>query len=113
MRAIERRVKEISEGAEEVLNLELQRLDTMLLAVWPKAASGDSGAIDRVLKLMDRRARYLGLDTPQRLEHTGREGEPIRYEYDFSHFSDAELEQYYERARQRLQVLGAGESAES
>lgn len=50
------------EPAEEVLTLELERLDTMLVGLWKRASTGDEWAIDRVLKIMDRRARYLGLD---------------------------------------------------
>ena len=44
------------------------------------------------LRVKERRARLLGLDAPQRQEVTGREGGPIRYEYDFSQLSDEELE---------------------
>lgn len=55
----------IREPAEEVLDRELERLDTMLMALWGKARRGEVQAIDRVLKIMDRRARYLGLDRVQ------------------------------------------------
>lgn len=50
------------EPAEEVRALELERLDAMQAALWPKALRGNVGAIDRVLKIMERRAKYLGLD---------------------------------------------------
>lgn len=56
-------IKELnSNEAEMVLKIELERLDTMLLGLWDKARRGDNLAIDRVLKIMDRRAKYLGLD---------------------------------------------------
>jgi DNA-binding Lrp family transcriptional regulator len=53
--------------AAEVRELELHRLDTMILGLWQQARSGDVQAIDRVLKIMDRRASYLGLDAPKQV----------------------------------------------
>jgi transposase-like protein len=56
------------EPADEVRKLELDRLDRLTLALWQRAKGGESEAIDRVLKLMDRRARLLGLDAPQKFD---------------------------------------------
>lgn len=53
------------EPAKAVLALELERLDAMLMGLWNSARGGDVFSIDRVLKIMDRRARYLGIDTAQ------------------------------------------------
>src|SRR5215207_1245228 len=53
------------EPVGEVRQLELDRLDALLLGLWPKARRGDVAAVDRVLKLMVLRARYLGLDTQE------------------------------------------------
>jgi len=53
------------EPAEAVLRLELERLDVMLLGLWTKAKAGDGQAVDRALRIMDRRAAYLGLDAPK------------------------------------------------
>jgi hypothetical protein len=56
------------EAAQEVLCLELQRLDGLLSAYYDSGASGhDLPAADMVLKIHDRRARLLGLipDKPQ------------------------------------------------
>ena len=108
MRAIERRQKEIAESAGQVLDLELQRLDQIVLILWPKVQEGNVGAIDRVLRVMDRRARYLGLDVPQRMEHTGKEGGPIQHEYDFSHLSDDELERQYAEVLAEAQSIAGG-----
>lgn len=52
------------EAAAPLLTLELERLDAMLLALWPQAKAGNQGAIDRVLRIMERRSKYLGLDAP-------------------------------------------------
>lgn len=54
------------EPAKAVRELELERLDQMLRAIWPDVLKGNRLAIDRALQIQDRRARYLGLDAPQR-----------------------------------------------
>lgn len=54
------------EPAKAVRELELERLDQMLRAIWPDVLRGNRLAIDRALAIQDRRARYLGLDAPQR-----------------------------------------------
>jgi hypothetical protein len=43
--------------------MELHRLDQMLLGLWRDAVSGNVKAVGTALRIMDRRARYLGLDT--------------------------------------------------
>jgi hypothetical protein len=78
-RAVEKGIKkaiaEITrELAEEVKVLELERLDDLLIPAMRMARAGNLGAIDRVLKIMDRRAKYLGLDlTPTKDESTPEE----------------------------------------
>lgn len=52
------------DAAADVLKIELARLDTALMGIWGAVRNGDVFAIDRMLKIMDRRARYLGLDQP-------------------------------------------------
>ena len=54
----------LREPADALRELELARLDTMLLALWRKVQAGDEHAIDRALKISERRARLLGLDAP-------------------------------------------------
>ena len=56
------------EPAEELRSLELERLDAMLSGIWEKATTGDTWAIDRAIRLMERRAALLGLDAPQKRE---------------------------------------------
>jgi hypothetical protein len=51
-----------TEAAAEVSRLEAERLDNLLAAVWPKATEGDLAAVDRVLSIMSRRAKLLGID---------------------------------------------------
>ena len=50
---------------------EALRLDRLLRAVWPDALKGNHGAIDRALRIADRRAKLLGLDAPTRQELSG------------------------------------------
>jgi hypothetical protein len=59
---------EVSEQAEAVRQMELDRLDAMLLGLWEKARRGDPAAIDRVLRIQERRSKYLGLDAPTKSE---------------------------------------------
>ncbi len=65
-----KRAKEsfIFESVEEVRQLELMRLDEMMFALWDRAISGDLPAASCVLKIMDRRAKLLGLDKPEKIE---------------------------------------------
>lgn len=55
------------EEARQLLRLELARLDELLRVLWPKAVEGDLGAIDRVLRIIERRARLMGLDAPEKI----------------------------------------------
>ena len=54
--------KTLQEPAENLRQLELERLDAMLTAIWPQALKGYLGAIDRVLKIIERRSKLLGLE---------------------------------------------------
>jgi hypothetical protein len=56
------------EPASELLPLELERLDRMQLALWPEAIAGNVQAVMAVLRIMDRRARYMGLDAPHKVD---------------------------------------------
>ena len=54
----------IQEPADEVRRLEIERLDGMLLVLQAGLRLGDVAIVDRALKIMERRARLLGLDAP-------------------------------------------------
>jgi len=56
---------EAAETAQELREVELQRLDRLLAVVGPMAEKGDLAAVDRVLRIQERRAAYLGLDAPK------------------------------------------------
>lgn len=58
----------VDAGAEELRSLEAERLDELQRSRWEKAINGDDFALDRVLKIMKRRAELLGLDAPVKHE---------------------------------------------
>jgi hypothetical protein len=66
-----------TEDVEAYRQQEAERIDRLHRAVWKQAIDGNHGAIDRVLRLSERRARLLGLDAPQRQEITGADGGPL------------------------------------
>lgn len=70
---------QIAATSNELRAEEVSRLDGMLEKVYPKAAQGDLLAVDRVLKIMERRAKLLGLDAPIRtaLQGGGDDAPPI------------------------------------
>lgn len=54
--------QQVAEQAAELRAMELSRLDALQMGVWGAAAAGNLFAVDRVLKIMERRAKLLGLD---------------------------------------------------
>ncbi len=88
------------EDAEDVKKMELERLNQMLESLDWKLAMGDYNAIDRALRIMDRRARYLGLDAPTKIaptDPTGKQQASARIELVLRAF-----EQFEEPQRQAL-----------
>lgn len=53
----------VTEMADEVRAIELRRLDQILMAHWENREHPRHA--DVIMKLMDRRSKYLGLDVPQ------------------------------------------------
>lgn len=60
--------------AEELRQLELERLDMLIKGLEPMARVGNPGAVTAYLRVMERRAKLLGLDAPVRQEVTGADG---------------------------------------
>ena len=76
--AVSRELKAITrEPAEEVLRLDLERLDKMWGIHYLNAQAGDAMALSSCMRIMERRARLLGLDAPSKNEVTGKDGSPI------------------------------------
>lgn len=68
--------EQVAAQADDLRTEEVSRLDGMLAGLWPSARKGGVAAVDRVLKIMERRARLLGLDAPVKLAHGGDKGAP-------------------------------------
>ena len=76
--AVSRELKALTrEPAEEVLRLDLERLDKMWGIHYLNAQAGDAVALSSCMRIMERRARLLGLDSPAKTEITGKDGSPI------------------------------------
>jgi hypothetical protein len=54
--------KHISTAVEEYRAMENVRLDEILRVLWPRVLKGELTAMDRAFKVMERRARLMGLD---------------------------------------------------
>lgn len=71
-RAVKRRLTGMREDCAELVGelrqIEGMRLDIALAAVMPKVRDGDLHAIDRMLRIQERRAAYEGLDQPRGLK---------------------------------------------
>ncbi len=68
----------IREPGQEVIDLELQRLDQLYRLAFTAALEGDTDAITKCLAIQQRRAKYLGLDAPDKKELTGAGGGPLQ-----------------------------------
>lgn len=67
-RAVKQALDELpNEEAAEMRALENQRLDALQAALWPAAMKGKWLAVDRVLRVMEQRAKLNGLNQPDQL----------------------------------------------
>lgn len=74
-RYVQRELKDVpKEEATHLRQLEMERLDALTNAVWPLAMTGDTRSIETCLKLMERRAKMIGLDSPSKISHGAEEG---------------------------------------
>ena len=53
------------ESADELRRDDYSKLSMMLDAIWDRVLEGELGAIDRAIKILERRARLMGLDMQQ------------------------------------------------
>ena len=65
------------ENIREQALLDLATVNDALMAITNDVRSGDTGAINTMVRLLERRARILGYEAPTRMEHTGKDGGPI------------------------------------
>ena len=75
-RALRRIAKHTNEDAKKLRRIELRRLERLHLLMWQEATKKETkekqrlAAIDRCLKIAERRARLMGLDKPQMVDVT-------------------------------------------
>lgn len=93
--------KAIKEPGEEVITLELQRLDQLYRLAFNSACAGDSDAIPKCLKVMERRSKLLGIDAPEKKEVTGKNGGPIQ----LTNFNAKALSQLSEEELGQMEAL--------
>ena len=51
----------VTEGVDTLRRLELDRLDALQAAIWDKALGADTAAVTGVLRIIEQRAKLLGL----------------------------------------------------
>jgi len=81
-RELDKYKKEVFDSLQEHVMIEVERIEEMVKGLWKRVRQTNSSraelqAIDRILKLMDRKAKYLGLDSPEQLELMDRTGDDI------------------------------------
>lgn len=87
-KGLENLARDSEEKAQMLIMMECARLDRLHRANWGAAISGDDlPAVDRILKVMERRAKLLGLDAPNKIAQTNIDGTEDR----FDHMSEEEL----------------------
>ncbi|WP_328403905.1 hypothetical protein OHS70_33995 [Streptomyces sp. NBC_00390] len=80
-KALDERRTELNADVDELRQLEADRLDRLFFVAYKKAVRDqDLTAIDRTLRIMERRARLLGLDMPAKTEVSGPDGGPVQVE---------------------------------
>lgn len=73
--ALEATAAEIRTDGDALRALELERLDVAIRAIAEKVKGGDLRAIDRWLRISERRAKLLGLDAPTKVAPTDPTGD--------------------------------------
>lgn len=60
--------KETEQDAEHLRAMEISKLDAAQKAIWSQVTKGHLGAVDRLVRISDRRAKLLGLDAPAKTQ---------------------------------------------
>jgi hypothetical protein len=63
---LQERREQAAEDADQVRDVELERLDLGIALVVKQIGKGNLAAVDRLVKLTERRCKMLGLDAPER-----------------------------------------------
>ncbi len=101
---LETRAKQSEGKIVELRQIELARVDRVLLAIWDKVLKSDYKAIDKFVKLSERRAKLLGLDAP--VQHKVEQHNIIEY---IEGMSDEELTKQIERLEGTCSIVASQE----
>ncbi|SEU46566.1 hypothetical protein [Nonomuraea wenchangensis] len=101
--ALKRAAKAEGLAAEHLLHLEIDRLDRMMAALWPKVLKGEVNAADTCLKIIHKRASLLGLD------QINRNGAPDNDMASLLGAMLAQLQQRYQVADPDLDAIAAAD----
>lgn len=74
-----------------IRTMELEKLDTVEMGMWPGASKGNHNAANAILKAMERRAKMLGIDTPEKLANTDSHGNDLPIPQRLRDMSDDEI----------------------
>ena len=75
---LQKLAQQCEESATLLRTLESERLDRLQAAIWEQAENGELRAVDRILKVMERRAKLPGLDGPTKVAATDPDGQEPR-----------------------------------
>lgn len=70
-KGLQETARRMAEDAEDVRQIELDRLDLAIALVMERVKKKDLAAVERLVRLEERRAKLLGLDAPDKYEHAG------------------------------------------
>ena len=63
-------VETLRPPSDELRQMQLTRLDEMIKYLWSQVSKGNYNAVDRIIKIEERRAKLLGLDAPTKTDLT-------------------------------------------
>jgi len=93
-RELDRQGRQTYLDARKLVRMECDRLDEMLRAIWPEVLDGNLQAIEKALKISERRSKLVGLNAPDKIAPTTPDGD---MPYDgmvlrvFEHVDDPDL----------------------
>lgn len=67
-RAFRANTEAANKAGEQMLEVEIARLNRIIAAFWMKAMKGDGWAADRILKAQERLHKITGLDAPTKIQ---------------------------------------------
>jgi hypothetical protein len=92
------------ETVEQQRIIQSERLDRIFTQAYIAARGGDLKAIDRCLKIEERRARLWGLDAPKQHTLTGANGAPLEVATDIGRILEDRINSIAERDRSVVEL---------